>query len=105
MLLPLGSIVKLKKGEQKLMIICRLPLFNNRGSIGYFDYSACLYPYGQTDQNMFFFNEEDIDEIFFTGFKNEEEEEYQKIVDDTLETINYPRLQLDYDDVEKDNKE
>ena len=42
--LPLGTIVKLKHGPEKLMIICRLPLFNNMGTIGYFDYSACLYP-------------------------------------------------------------
>lgn len=51
-LLPLGSVVKLKNGEQKIMIISRLPLYNNEGTIGYFDYGACLYPNGQVDQQM-----------------------------------------------------
>lgn len=62
-LLPLGSVVKLKNGEQKIMIISRLPLYNNEGTIGYFDYGACLYPNGQVDQQMYFFNETDIDKV------------------------------------------
>lgn len=95
MLLPLGSIVKMKEGKEKLMIICRLPLFNNSGTIGYFDYSACLYPFGQADQNMIFFNEEDIDQVLFTGYKDKDEEKFQKIVDESMDTINYPRLQLE----------
>ena len=94
MLLPLGSVIQLKDGEQKLMIICRLPLFNQGGTIGYFDYSACLYPLGQSSQNMFFFNAEDIDQVFFTGYKDEYEMEYQKAVDEIIGTIDYPRLQL-----------
>ena len=43
-LLPLGSVVRLNKGELKIMIISRLPLYNNEGTIGYFDYAACVYP-------------------------------------------------------------
>ena len=46
-LLPLGSVVRLNKGELKIMIISRLPLYNNEGTIGYFDYAACVYPTGQ----------------------------------------------------------
>ena len=37
-ILPIGSIVQLKNGEVKLMIINRFPLYNNNGEIGYFDY-------------------------------------------------------------------
>ena len=59
-LLPLGSVVRLNKGELKIMIISRLPLYNNEGTIGYFDYAACVYPTGQADQQLHFFNEEDI---------------------------------------------
>ncbi|WP_210469933.1 DUF4176 domain-containing protein [Sporosarcina sp. 6E9] len=40
-----------------------LPLYNNGGTIGYFDYGACLYPNGQVDQKTFFFNEADIEDI------------------------------------------
>lgn len=35
-ILPIGSVVQLKNGEVKLMIINRFPLFNKEGTIGYF---------------------------------------------------------------------
>ncbi|WP_228474763.1 DUF4176 domain-containing protein [Listeria welshimeri] len=53
-LLPLGSVVRLKNGEQQLLIISRFALYNNQGVIGYFEYSGCLYPNGQTDQTSYF---------------------------------------------------
>ena len=62
-ILSLGSIVKLKNGGQKLMIICRLPLYNNQGTIGYFDYAACAYPFGHDGRETYFFNQEDIEEV------------------------------------------
>ena len=33
--LPIGSVIRLKDGEQKIMIISRAPLYNNEGTIGY----------------------------------------------------------------------
>ena len=75
-ILPIGTVVRLKNGTQKIMIINRGALFNNEGIIGYFDYSACLYPYGQTQQNVYFFNEEDIDEIYYRGYIDESEKKY-----------------------------
>ena len=54
--LPIGSVVQLQNGDTKVMIINRISLYNNRGTIGYFDYSACLYPSGNTDNQVYFFN-------------------------------------------------
>jgi hypothetical protein len=76
------------------MIVCRLPLYNNNGTIGYFDYSACLYPMGQTDQQMYFFNEEDIEQTYFTGYVDADEEQYIKLVNDVSPNIQYPKLHL-----------
>lgn len=42
-LLPIGTVVTLKNGEQELMITARFPLYNNNGEIGYFDYAGCFY--------------------------------------------------------------
>ncbi|VTS70823.1 Putative EsaC protein analog (Listeria type 3) [Streptococcus australis] len=61
--LTIGSVVQLQNGDTKVMIINRFPLYNNRGTIGYFDYSACLYPSGNTDNQVYFFNHENIDKI------------------------------------------
>lgn len=52
--LPLGTIVSLKNGNRKLMITARYPLYNNQGKLGYFDFSACLYPNGNTDNQSYF---------------------------------------------------
>lgn len=96
--LPIGSVVRLRNGEQKIMIICRLPLFNNEGTIGYFDYSACLYPTGQTDQQVFFFNKEDIEEVFFEGYRDEDEEKFCQLYEEVVKNVKYPRLQLQFEE-------
>lgn len=36
-LYSIGTVVKLKNGEHKLIIIGRTPLTNNNGDIGYYD--------------------------------------------------------------------
>lgn len=92
--LPLGSVVKLKEGTVKLMIISRVPLYNDKGNIGYFDYAGCAYPIGQTGQQTFFFNNEDIEEIFYQGYSDEEEEKYQAIYKKEIEHIKYPKLSI-----------
>ncbi|QEH67855.1 DUF4176 domain-containing protein [Cellulosilyticum sp. WCF-2] len=93
-ILPIGSIVRLNNGNQKLMIINRAPLYNNEGSIGYFEYSGCLYPNGQTNQNVFFFNEENIAEVLFMGYSDEDEEKFCTMFKEEIDKGNYPRLKL-----------
>ena len=77
-LLPIGSVIQLNEGDVKLMILNRTPLYNKEGTIGYFDYSAVLYPIGQTDQQVFFFNQEDIKEVFHEGYIDEEEKNFKQ---------------------------
>lgn len=103
-ILPIGSVIKLKRGDQKLMIITRTPLYNNQGTIGYFDYSGCIYPIGQIDQQMYFFNEEDIEKIYFEGYRDESEEEFCNLYKANIKNIKYPKLQLQFEDtLEKRN--
>lgn len=40
-LLPIGTVVRLHNGTIDVMIIGRFPLYNQEGTIGYFDYVAC----------------------------------------------------------------
>lgn len=93
-ILPIGSVVRLKNGTQKIMIINRGALFNNEGIIGYFDYSACIYPYGQTDQVVHFFNEEDIEEVCFEGYIDESEDSFCKEYQEKIKEISYPKFKL-----------
>lgn len=65
-------------------------------NLGYFDYSACLDPTGQTNQQVFFFNEEDIEEILFEGYRDEDEEKFCQIYEEATKNIKYPKLQLQF---------
>lgn len=92
--LPIGSVVQLEKGTAKLMIITRFALYNNKGTIGYFDYAGCLYPSGLMDNQTFFFNRENIEKIWFEGYVDESEEEAQKTFEKEVGNITYPKLSI-----------
>ena len=93
-LLPLGSVVNLKTGDgTKVVIIGRLTLTEDNGIKGYFEYSSVIYPSGIVDANqLFFFNHEDIKEIFHEGFSDQEEIELQQQIKQL--DIEYPKLSV-----------
>lgn len=78
-MLPIGSIVYLKEGTNKLMILNRGPIIELDGTKTLFDYSGCFYPQGLVPENVFYFNHENIDEVVFEGFKDSEEDRFQKL--------------------------
>ena len=85
-LLPIGSIVYLKEGSQKLMVLNRGPQIKQNGSILRFDYSGCMYPIGLVADQIFYFNAENINEIFFLGFYDKAEAKFQELYFQWLET-------------------
>ena len=93
---PIGTVVKLKKGESGIMITGVLPLYNYCGKLGYFDYTATLYPQGQTDKNSLFFNEEDIEEVIHKGFEDDIFfPKYKEVMLMQMQKITYPHFKLD----------
>ena len=72
--LPLGSIVIVKGGVRKVLIIARGIGSKFNGKNQFFDYGACLYPEGLIGDNLMFFNHADIAKTIFSGFSNEEDE-------------------------------
>ena len=69
--LPIGSVVLLKGAEKRLMICGRAQLDIEQN---YYDYSGCLYPEGYIAANdMYLFNDGDIDKVYFIGFQDPEE--------------------------------
>ncbi len=80
----IGTIVLLKEGERKIMILNRGALRENEeeGEIEYFDYSGCIYPVGLDPQvPMIYFNEENIAKIIYEGYTDAEEERRKRIND------------------------
>ena len=71
-LLPIGSVVLLREGNKRVMITGRIQV--RAGEKRIYDYSACWYPEGiLSPKEMFFFDHEAIDHLFFVGFQDEEE--------------------------------
>lgn len=75
-LLPIGSVVRLHDGEKRLMIIGIMQR-DASGNGKEYDYLGILYPEGHIgDQFQYLFNQEDIEEVIFRGFEDDERVEF-----------------------------
>ena len=96
-ILPLGTVVTLKKGDIKLMIVGRAQLFNDAGTIDYFDYSSLGYPQGVVSESEYaFFNDEDVAEVHFEGYRDDQEIEFADSYESNIDKVVYPKLILKY---------
>ncbi|TYC47864.1 DUF4176 domain-containing protein [Weissella muntiaci] len=87
--LPLGSVVTLKGGGLKLVIIGRGLMFNDSEETKTitFDYAASLYPIGLDVDKTYYFNTEDIDQTVFEGYSDDVEDHYQDELSQILEEL------------------
>jgi hypothetical protein len=102
-LLPIGSVVKLKNGNHRLMIIGYTP-FTPEGKEKMYDYFACFYPEGYSDPNLLFvFNNNMIEKIYDEGFSDDEEKSFRnkvnKIVNDIKDSTG--RIKLSDEELSK----
>ncbi|GAB5780680.1 hypothetical protein JMUB7523_26530 [Staphylococcus aureus] len=44
-----------------------------------FDYSACKYPIGVVEDEIYYFNEENIDSVIFKGYSDQDEVRFQAV--------------------------
>lgn len=88
-LYPLGTVVLLKEGLQKLLIVGRGAIFPNpsTGEEQFSDYVSVLYPVGLDPNQTIFFNHTDIDKVIFEGYKDDEEERFLEIYRDWKKTL------------------
>jgi len=84
-MLELGSIVYLKDGVEKVMILSRGPIVEENGERLMFDYSGCIYPVGLDMGRILHFNEENVDKIVFRGYKDEAEDRFQELYNKWME--------------------
>ncbi|MCG2208759.1 DUF4176 domain-containing protein [Staphylococcus epidermidis] len=83
----IGSIVYLKEGSQKLMIINRGPIVEIEGQKYLFDYSACKYPVGVVEDQIYYFNEENIDNVIFEGYCDQDETRFQELFKEMMDNL------------------
>ncbi len=72
--LPLGSILLLKGGTQKLMIVGRGLNIKKDDRIYFFDYAGVAYPEGLMGDEVAYFNHENISKLIFKGYSDIEDE-------------------------------
>ena len=87
-LLPIGSVVELKRGTKKLMIFgIAQKLQDKDGNSVDYDYIGVPFPEGNLSEDFqFMFNHEDINMIHFFGFINFEQQEYMEELAQHLES-------------------
>ena len=86
--LPLGTIVSLDGSEQKAMIIGRVQKDINNPDVQ-FEYTAVLYPQGLVNpKENYMFNLSQVKRIHFLGFSNEENEAFEKQMNQYIEENN-----------------
>ncbi len=76
--LPIGSVCLLKGAKKKVMVTGFCVKGNETGE-RVFDYLGCVYPEGviSSDQNLLF-DHDQIEQIYFKGFVNEEENQFKE---------------------------
>ena len=87
--LPIGSVVRLKKGKKRLMITGFLPIEQKEnGEKETWDYSGCIFPEGMLNSNQnYVFNHSQIEEIYYMGLVYEEEEEFKEKINKAIEEL------------------
>ncbi|QTE67092.1 DUF4176 domain-containing protein [Clostridiales bacterium] len=84
--LPLGSVVLLNGGSQKLIIIGRALSVTRGGKEFYFDYGGVLHPQGLINNEMAYFNHDDIHTVYFTGYNDEGTRDLTEVINDYVES-------------------
>ena len=71
--LPVGSVVYLQEGTTPLVVIAIAQFIKRTEDEkpSYFDYCGSLYPEGATEEGIFYFNQEHISEVLFTGYESD----------------------------------
>ncbi len=91
--LPIGSVVNVRESAIKFMIISRgLLIAQNEGEGAYYDYGGCAYPQGLINEQIMYFNSEDITEVLFRGFENEYERRLQNNLSEWVEKLNVKNM-------------
>ncbi|MGV3096599.1 DUF4176 domain-containing protein, partial [Staphylococcus borealis] len=52
-----------------------------------FDYSACKYPVGVVEDQIYYFNEENIDSVIFEGYFDQEEVRFQELFNEMIDNL------------------
>lgn len=71
--LPLGTILMLKSGKHRVMVVGYCAKLQNGKDAPFYDYIGCLFPEGIfTTEESLVFNHENIEKIYHLGYVDDE---------------------------------
>lgn len=87
--LPIGSVVLLKNGIRKAMVIGIMPIITDKtGEQRSYDYTGVIYPEGLLSiEASFVFNQDQITEVIFRGYENSERADFIKKIEENMERL------------------
>lgn len=85
--LPVGTVVLLKGGKKRVMIIGFCAMAKEReGKI--FDYCGCIYPEGLMASNQTcMFDHDQIEKVFYKGLVDEEETDFKNKLNNLINQL------------------
>ncbi|MGN0384149.1 MAG: DUF4176 domain-containing protein [Eubacterium sp.] len=91
-----GSVVNVRTSHKKFMIVSRGVMIHDdiKGNL-YFDYGGCLYPEGVVNDQIMYFNHEDIDKVLFEGYSNEYDRRLKKNLSTWMENADVKKGKLE----------
>ena len=89
--LPLGSIVVIKGGVKKFVIIARGLGVKIGDETVFFDYGGCMYPEGMIGDAVMYFQHEDVIKTVHKGYSDEDDELMVGNINTALETTQLKR--------------
>ena len=78
-LLPVGSVVYLAEGNQKMIVLSRGQIVDQKGEEVFFDYCLGIYPEGLSPEQVYYCNADDIDEVLFEGYADDDEKRFVEL--------------------------
>lgn len=87
--LPIGSVVKLKEVEKRLVIMGIIQ--TEEGKVDkFYDYMGVPYPEGSLGPGLsFLFDEDKIEEVVFRGYEDEERRGFILVVHQVMESVKH----------------
>ena len=83
--LPIGSVILLKNGQKRLMIVGYAQVYL-KDKKNVYDYMGVVYPEGMINiKNFYFFNHEEIEKVYYIGYEDEEEKEFNQKLKEAIE--------------------
>jgi hypothetical protein len=89
-MLPLGTVLTLKGNDKLVMLISRGVVLERAGQREWYKYGACLWPEGSNASSMACFNDEQIGEVLFHGYTDDQEHAYTQTLGAREEATDIP---------------